>query len=157
MGEGLYRHPEGRTVYVEPFDGLGPDDHLAWQDAWFDLGEAIATCLSDAWVRVPRRWKRTGERIAMRNGLHEIWLHEDSYARVHVTFGVRSDLDDTEALARATMPDRAEAFFDRLALRYDLRVRTTAWTSAARVARPVPSASKEPRAPGLRLRTAGSA
>jgi hypothetical protein len=34
------------------------------------------------------------------------------------------------------MPDRAEAFFDRLAHHYDLRVRTSAWTSAARVARP---------------------
>ena len=135
MGEGLYRHPDGRTVYVEPFDGLDPDDHFAWQDAWFDLGEAIAASLSDAWERVPRRWKRTGERIAMRNGLHEVWLHEDSYARVHVTFGIRGDLDNTEALARATMPDRAEAFFDRLSAHYDLRVRTSAWTGAARVVR----------------------
>ena len=71
----------------------------------------------------------------MRNGLHEVWLQEDSYARFHVTFGVRSDLGDTEALARATMPDRAEAFFDRLSAHYDLRVRTSAWTSAARVVR----------------------
>jgi hypothetical protein len=135
MGEGLYWSRDGRTAYVEPFDDLDADDHLLWQDAWFDLGEAIASCLSDAWERVPRRWKRTGERIVMRNGLHEVWLVEDSYARVHVTFGVRGDLYETEALARATMPDRAEAFFDRLALHYDLRVRTSAWTSAARVAR----------------------
>ena len=135
MGEGLYRHSDGRTVYVELFDGLDPNDHLAWQDAWLDLGEAIAACLSDAWEHVARRWKRSGERIAMRNGLHEVWLHEDSYARVHVTFGVRGDLDDTEALARATMPVRAEAFFDRLSAHHDLRVRTSAWTSAARVVR----------------------
>ena len=155
MGEGVYHHPDGRTVYVEPFDGLDPDDHLVWQDAWFDLGEAIAACLSDAWERVPRRWKRSGERIAMRNGLHAIWLHEDSYARVHVTFGIMSDLYDTEALARSTMPGRAEAFFDRLARHYDLRVRTTAWTSAPRVARAVPSALKEPPVPRLRRRTEG--
>lgn len=135
MGEGLYRHPEGRTVYVEPFEGLDLDDPLAKQEAWLDLGEAIAACMSETWERAPRRWKRTGERIAMRNGLHEVWLYEDSYARVHVTFGVRSDLDDTEALARATMQDRAQAFFDRLSAHYDLRVRTSAWTSAARVIR----------------------
>ena len=135
MGEGLYRHPDGRTVYVEPFDGLDPDDHLAFQDTWFDLGETIAACLSDTWTRVPRRWRRSGERIAMRNGLHEVWLYEDSYARVDVTLGFRGDLDDTEALARATMPDRAEAFFDRLSAYYDLRVLTSAWTSAARVVR----------------------
>ena len=153
MGEGLYRHPDGRTVYVERFDGVDPDDPLAWQDAWFDLGEAIAACLSDAWDRVPRRWKRTGERIAIQGGLHEVWLHEDSYARVHVTFGIRSDLDDTEALARATMPDRAEAFFDRLALYYDLRVRTSAWTSATRVASRVPSTSKKPPRPRPRSHT----
>ena len=135
MGEGLYRHPDGRTVYVEPFDGLDPDNDFARQDAWFDLGEAIATCLSDTWERDPRRWKRNGERIAMRNGLHEVWLYEDSYARVHVTFGIRGDLDNTDALARATMPDRAEAFFDRFSAHYDLRVRTPAWASAARVVR----------------------
>ena len=135
MGEGLYRHPYGRTVYVEAFDGLDPDDHFALQDARLDLGGALAACLSDTWERVQRCWKREGERIVMRNGLHEVWLHEDSYARVHVTFGIRSNLDDTEALARATMPGRAEAFFDRLALHHDLRVRTSAWTSAARVPR----------------------
>ena len=150
MGEGLYRHPDGLTIYVEPFDGLDPDDHLAWQDAWFDLGEAIATCLSDVWERVPRRWKRSTERVVMRNGLHEVWLREDSYARVHVTFGIRSDLDDTEALARATMPDRAKKFFDRLSAHYDLRVRTSDWTSAARVARRVLAKSKE--STGSRLR-----
>ena len=136
MGEGLYWSRDGRTVYVEPFDNLDPEDHFLWQDAWSDLGEAIASCLSVAWERVPRFWKRTGERVVMRNGLHEVWLVEDSYARVHVTFGVRGDLHETEALARATMPNRAEAFFDRLAHHYDLRVRTSAWTSAARLARP---------------------
>ena len=135
MGEGLYHHRDGRTVYVEPFDGIDSEDHHLWLEAWLDLGEAIASCLSDAWERVPRRWKRSGERVAMRNGLHEVWLHEDSYARIHVTFGLRSDLHETYALACATMPGRAEAFFDRLSRHYDLRVRTSAWTSAARVAR----------------------
>ena len=133
MAEGLYRHPDGCTVYVEPFEGIDAEDHAAWQDAWFDLGEAIASCLSSAWDRVPGEWKRTGERIVMRNGLHEVWLCEDSYARVHVTFGVRGDLCETEPLARATMRERAESFFDRLAERYDLRVRTSVWTSAVRV------------------------
>ncbi|UWQ19797.1 hypothetical protein [Jannaschia sp. M317] len=136
MGEGLYWSRAGRTVYVEPFDYFDPDDHVLWRDAWSDLGETIASCLSDAWEHLPRCWKRSGERVVMRNGLHEVWLHEDSYARVHVTFGVRCDLYETDALALATMPDRAEAFFDRLALHYELRVRTSAWTSAARISRP---------------------
>ena len=121
MGEGLYWSRDGRTAYVEPFDDLDPDDHLLWQEAWSDLGEAIASCLSDTWERVPRRWRRGGERVVMRNGLHEVWLTEDSYARVHVTFGVRDDLCETEALACATMHERAEAFFDRLTLHCDLR------------------------------------
>ena len=135
MGEGLYWSRDGRTVHVEPSGDLDPEDHHLWQDAWFDLDEAIAACLSDAWERVPRRWKRTGERIVMQGGLHEVWLVEDSYARVHVTFGIRDDLDGTDALARATLDARAEAFFDRLALHYNLRVRTSACTSAARVSR----------------------
>ncbi|TFL17230.1 hypothetical protein [Jannaschia formosa] len=139
MGEGLYRHPDGRTVYVEPFEDIDPGDDPLAREAWRDLGEAIASRLSDAWERVPRAWKRSGERIAMRNGLHEVWLHEDSCARVHVTFGIRGDLPDTDALARATMFVRAEAFFDRLACHYDLRVRTSAWTSARRVSRKRPT------------------
>jgi hypothetical protein len=135
MGEGLYRHRDGRTVYCEPYDDLDPADALAWRDASSDVEEIVASCLSNAWDRVPRAWKRGGERVLLRNGLHEVWLHEDSYARLHVTFGVRSDLDETDALARAVLTDRAEAFFDRLSLHYELRVRTSAWTSAARVPR----------------------
>ena len=135
MGEGLYRHPDGRTVQCEPFADLDPADALAWRDASADLDAIIASCLSDAWDRVPRTWRRGGERILLRNGLHEVWLYEDGYARVHVTFGLRGDLDGTEALASALLTDRAEAFFDRLSLHYELRVRASAWTSAARVHR----------------------
>ena len=69
--------------------------------------------------------------------MHEVWLTGDSYDRVHVTFGVRADLYETEALARHSMPERAEAFFDRLQTIYPLRVRTSAWTSGARLGRAV--------------------
>lgn len=135
MGEGLYANTEGRTVYVEPFDDLDSFNEIDHLVAWHDLEHTLTASVSNTWERLTSSWKRTGERIVLRNGLHAIWLHHDSYDRVHVTFGVRSDLDSTEALAWAAMPDRAEAFFDRLAQSYDLRVRTSPWTSTARVAR----------------------
>ena len=92
MGEGLYRHRDGLTVYCEPFDGIDPSDEQGTRDAWYDLGDALAACVSDRWERAPRRWTRTGERIALLGGLHMVWLHENGYGRVHVTFGVRPDL-----------------------------------------------------------------
>lgn len=135
MGEGLYWSRDGKTAYVEPYDHLDPDDVILWRDAYDDLIETIRSCLAETWDPVGRVWRGRGERIVARNGLHEIWLVEDSYARVHVTFGVRADLDDTEAIARHTMSDRAEAFFDRLQTTYELRVRTSAWTAARRIGR----------------------
>jgi hypothetical protein len=137
MGEGLYRSRDGCTVYAEPYDHLDPEDVGLWHDACDELIDTIRSCLSDAWWPVGRVWRRRGERVIARNGVHEVWLVEDSYARVHVTFGLRDDLGGTEALARHTLDDRSEAFFDRLQVFYDLRVRTSAWTSASRLGRQV--------------------
>lgn len=135
MGEGLYRSRHGRTAYAKPFAHLDPHDAPLWRDAWDDLTQTIRGCLGASWHPVGREWRARGERVVARNGLHEIWLVEDSYARVHITFGVRSDLNATDALARSIVDDRAEAFFDRLQLSIDLHVRTSAWTSAARLGR----------------------
>lgn len=88
-----------------------------------------------------RTWRRGGERIVFRGGLHKISLVADGRARVHVIFGVRGDPDGSDALARALMPDRAKAFFDLLPHHRDLRVRTFAWTSAAREAKAVSAAA----------------
>ena len=139
MGEGLYRHRDGRTAYAEPFDHLDPDDAPLWRDAWDDLVETIRDCLGAAWEPIGREWRGRGERVVARNGLHEVWLVEDSYARVHVTFGVRGDLDGTDALARSLIDARADAFFDRLQMTHDLRVRTSPWTSAERIGRAMPA------------------
>ena len=137
MGEGLYRSADGRTAYAEPFEDLEADDIHARIEALDDLEAAILGRLSPSWHRVDREFRRGGERVFARNGLHEIWLHQDSHDRVHVTFGLRSDLDRTERLARALVDERSEAFFDRLQMFHELRVRTSAWTSASRMPRKV--------------------
>ena len=137
MGEGLYRSPDGRTAYAEPFEDI--DDALARSDAYDAFVTVLHDCLSDAWEPVEHNWRGRTERVVARNGLHEVWVTQDDYDRLHVTFGVRRDLDETEALARATTDDRAEAFFDRLQATYELRVRTTPWTSAARQPRRIPA------------------
>ncbi|PZX14240.1 hypothetical protein LX81_03039 [Palleronia aestuarii] len=137
MGEGLYWSRDGRTAYAEPFEDLDPQDGCLWRDAWDDLVLAIRSNLGSTWHPVGGDFRGHGENIVARNGLHEVWLYEDSYARVHVTFGVRADLDVTDALARSLIDDRAEAFFDALQRTYPLRVRTSAWTSAPRETRRV--------------------
>ncbi len=137
MGEGLYRSNDGRTAYAEPYDDLDLADPDLWGMAYDDLVATIQSVLSDAWGPVEREWRGNKDRIVARNNLHEIWLTGDSYDRVHVTFGVRADLDGTDGLARSLVDDRAEAFFDRLQMTYPLRVRTSAWTSAVRAGRAV--------------------
>ena len=136
MGEGLYWNSCGRTAYAEPCDDdLDPEDVDLWEWAYGDLVATIRASLSAAWWPVSNGWRDRSSRIVARNGLHEVWLTGDSYNRVHVTFGVREYLDETEALARHSLDDRAGAFFDALQGVYPLRVRTTAWTSAPRETR----------------------
>ena len=132
MGEGLYRSRDGHTAYAEPFDHLAPEDGSLWRDAYDDLIDAIRACLGSNWEPMGRTWRGRGERVVARNGLHEVWLVEDNYARVHVTFGVREELDALTPLARHWLHAWATAFFDRLQQHYALRVRTGPWTSAPR-------------------------
>ncbi|TRD15560.1 hypothetical protein [Palleronia caenipelagi] len=132
MGEGLYWSQDGRTVYVEPFEGLDAGDVDLWDWAYEDLIDVIGTCLTERWSGCEGAWRDHTSRIVARNTLHEIWLTQDSYDRVHVTFGVREHLYDLDALARHHVDDRAERFFDLLQEHYALRVRTSPWTSAPR-------------------------
>ena len=137
MGEGLYHSRDGRTAYAEPYEGLDPEDHDLCGFAYDDLVATIRAQLTATWWQVDREWRDRSSRIIARNRLHEIWLTGDSYARIHITFGVRDDLYETDALARSLVNDRAELFFDRLQMTYPLRVRTSPWTSAERMARAV--------------------
>ncbi|MDO5757319.1 MAG: hypothetical protein Q4P24_07360 [Rhodobacterales bacterium] len=137
MGEGLYHSRDGRTAYAEPFKGLDPEDRDLLDWAYDDLVATIRAQLTATWEPVERAWRDRSSRIIARNRLHEIWLTGDSYGRIHITFGVRSDLYETDALARSLVDDRAEVFFDRLQMSYPLRVRTSPWTSAERIGRRV--------------------
>lgn len=137
MGEGLYWNSDGRTAYAEPYDDLDLQDPILWDEVYDDLVATIRSALSDAWEPVEHEWRDRNDRIVARNRLHEVWLTGDSYDRVHITFGVRQHLCETDALARHSMPERAETFFDRLQMTTPLRVRMTPWTSALRRARRV--------------------
>ncbi|SFH27744.1 hypothetical protein SAMN04488020_10974 [Palleronia marisminoris] len=138
MGEGLYWSRDGRTAYAEPFgDDLDPEDTALWDWAYDDLVATVRASVSAAWWPVRSEWRDRNSRIVARNGLHEIWLTGDSYNRVHITFGVRQHLAETEALALHSLDARADAFFDAVSQVYALHVRTSAWTSAPRETRKV--------------------
>ena len=132
MGEGLYWSRDGHTAYVDLYDHLDPDDHDLWGWACDDLTTTIQDSLSASWWPVEREWRGRSDRVVARNRLHEIWLTEDSYGRVHVTFGVRDALEETDALAWHWLDVRAETFFDALQAIHPLRVRTSPWTSTER-------------------------
>lgn len=137
MVDGLYQCRDGRTAYAEPYEGLDVEDRDLLDWAYDDLIATIHGLLSKTWEPVDRDWRGRSSQIIARNRLHEIWLTGDRYARIHITFGVRSDLYETDALARNLVDDRAELFFDRLQMSYPLHVRTSPWTSAERMARAV--------------------
>lgn len=135
MGEGLYRTEGGHTVYVEPFEAIAEGDDDARTLAWDRLHEDLRVCVTRHWRAPERERWRDRAVVVMESMVYELTLHEDSYARVHVSVLVRQDLDDnTEATARAMIggldrPGFARFFFRRLAEHYALRRRTTAWTS----------------------------
>jgi len=131
MGEGLYRVEGGHTVYVEPFDGLGEGGDEGRAQAWESLIEDLAGCVTRHWGRPERERCRDGAVVVLVSGIYELTLHEDAYARVHVTVLVREGLDeDIERTARAMLHGVAGLVFRRLAELYPLRRRTSAWTSA---------------------------
>lgn len=143
MGEGLYCTNEGETVYCDLFDGIcDPDDRdLEYQD----FTNTILSLLPQTWLHTENEWRTRNESVIARNGHFAIWLSQDSYSRVHVTYGITSYIDpDQEPMARSCMGERAHTFFDTLQLYYDLYVRTSPWTSAKRQARAVSHAPRSP-------------
>lgn len=131
MGEGLYHARGGYTVYVEPFEDAG-DDPVERDEAMERLMEAVRASLTRHWRSVEPARCRDRAAVVMASMVFELTLHHDSYERVHVSVVVREDLDeDTEATARAMLAGVARFVFRRLAARYPLRRRTSAWTSTS--------------------------
>ena len=134
MGAGLYHDPEGITVYAEPFDHIAVDDEDAQgavDDTFEIFMEEIFENLSGSWFEVDR-WRNRVAHVVAANGLFELSLHQDDYCRVHLTVSPRTDLDPRlEGLAKGRLHSVAHAFFGRIGKAYPLRVRTSAWTSAA--------------------------
>lgn len=119
------------TRQCDPFDAIDPADDLARRDAWDAFVANLRGTLSEAWHPVTRAWRCRNARILARSGLHEVTVYENSYGTVFVTLWSRDDLDHgCEALARATLARTAEGIFARLSHLHDLRIATSAWTSA---------------------------
>lgn len=130
MGEGLYWDADGVTVFAELTGDLDPDDVIEREIAWRDFVATARAAVSARWRRAGALW-RHGAAVLAQSGLHLLTLYEDSYARAHLTVAMRSDLEPPlEALARAGLHRVAVPVFARVARRYPLRTRTTAWTSA---------------------------
>ena len=154
MGEGLYHDRDGRTVFCDPLDGC-ERDHFAsearWraelQSLWDDFVLELSASVAPPWrlVDVDRwlPWPHHDVRVLGESGFHQLTLHQDSYARAHVTVRVRDDLEATRALADRGLDVAARRVFTRLAATRPLRVGSTAWTS-----RPYDPAMKEALAQG---------
>lgn len=143
MGEGLYHDRDGLTVFCDPLDGCERTDFASearWrselQALWDDFTLALTQdCLAPPWRRLDADrwlpWPHRDVRVLAESGLHQLTLHQDSYARAHVTVRVRDDLEATRPLASHALDAAARRVFRRLAEVHPLRVRDTAWTSRA--------------------------
>jgi hypothetical protein len=132
MGTGNYAHSDALTVITEPFDSCEDegDSSILFEDLLADMEEAL---VNTTFHLPDNAWRGRDGRIVARNGFYEIWVVDDAYGHVFVSYGLRGDIDrPQEALARAHLYRRANAFFDRLAELHPLRVATSAWTSAPR-------------------------
>ena len=136
MGEGLFWRRDAVTAYAEPYEHLASDE--AHQDdfdeAYQEFEARVRQAAGPSYWSVEKEWGRGKDRVILRNGLFEITVFEDSYARIHVSFAISSDVDGLpqENFASARMRSCAKAFFDRLQETDPLRVRTCVWTSRAR-------------------------
>ena len=136
MGEGLFWRRDAVTAYAEPYDHLSSDDAHPddYSEAFQNFEARIRQAAGPSYWSVEREWGPDQDRIILRNGLFEITLFEDSYARVHVSLAISSHVDDRpeENFARYRLASCANGFFDRLQETDPLRVRACAWTSRAR-------------------------
>lgn len=131
MGEGHHRPREAITRICHPFDGLDLADEILRAEVWHDFVGLVRHAGGPRMEPVERAWRDRSARIVGRSGLHEITLYENSYAAVYVSVWPRDDLDARrQALALAQRDRTAEGIFRRISEIHDLRIATSAWTSA---------------------------
>lgn len=125
MGTGNWSLEPGVTVILEP-----DNDDPFW---WEDFRDNVRESLSVMWCEVLDKWRGRDAKIIFQSGLCEIVTHVDSYDHLFVCFHVRPDIDRPE-LAHANYEKWAQAFFDKMQKEFypDMRVATSAWTSAPR-------------------------
>lgn len=127
MGIGHYHAPQGRTVWLEPYEELPEFDEkirYLWEDAWEDLTEQVRESLSPrfVWYGKERLWRDDAQVIA-RSKLHDVTVHENSYGYAYVSVRPRDDLNGSkDALAAANVEAVARKLFGALSEFYTLRV-----------------------------------
>lgn len=144
MGTGNYSHPDGDTVILDLYDGLheqceDDDDLLSIlaREAFTDFQAELETILKGQtgldFTMDGETWRDRNALVLASGTTFEAWSHEDSYGHVFLTVGLRRDLEeDQEDIARASLPAVTSRIFDALGELYELRVATSAWTSAPR-------------------------
>ena len=142
MGTGNYSHADGDTVILDLYDHIDMDEEdpdlaqILSQEAFSDFQMEVETLLKNtSFYMDGKTWRqeRSSALIIASNQLYQIWSHEDSYGHVFITYGLHEDIDPTfEGMARHHLSARASSFFDRLEQIYEVRVATSAWTSAPR-------------------------
>lgn len=127
MGTGNWRPREGVTVILE--------EDVSDSFWYMNVIDCMRSCLSVAWNPCKDTWMDNHSKVQFRSGSSQIVTHGDSHGHLFVCFMPRPDLDKPE-LAVAHNDKWAQAFFDRLQKTYpDMRVATSAWTSAKRQSR----------------------
>lgn len=127
MGTGNWTMRPGVTVILEP-----DNDDPFW---WEEFKSNVQDSLSVLWQESLDLWRGRDARVIFQGTLCEIVTHVDSYDHLFVCFHVRPDIEHAgqQCLAEGSYEKWAQAFFDKLQKLYpDMRVATSAWTSAPR-------------------------
>lgn len=131
MGEGVYHDEHGLTRLIAHKEWAHDENEdnsfdyaMLVQTTRANLPEAFSTC---------HEWRsdRRGVAVIARSKLFCVDLCEDSFGTIAATVRPRIDLSPERArYARLHLPRMASAVFLKLAAHYELRIRTTGYTTA---------------------------
>lgn len=140
MGVGNYFVTNGRTVQVDHNQIYGEyidGEHEFIEDEWDythlfnNFLEIVGDQLPTGYEQVNKYDHHEGARIIAENGFYTVQVKEwEGYVAISLVIKDDDEYEEgVHPLAKHHLDTRATTLFDKLATCYELRIRTSAWTS----------------------------
>jgi len=135
MGAGNFYIKDAETVYVDDSQIFyeNEDGEIEYDDFYYDdLIDHVRETLPKSYCDVDKHFNRDSGKVIAENDFYEIVVTGwEGYYAVSVALK-ESDYDNQGnmySLAKSHLDKRAKQIFDKLSEYYDLRVRSSGWTS----------------------------